>query len=402
MKDNTMIKKTKSFDQKYCENPQDMDKFLFSMGHQKKNSIIFFLLSVQCKGDSEQILKILKSFYQNDLISINDLLEFNSLVCKNTVRSDILRTPSGTVRSHTVRSDKTVNQIDFNPNYIVPYICNTPMLKTETSRQIIKSKQFHPSFPEHFQMNRILGEGDFGKVYRVKHQIDGQQYALKKMHFHQANQDDVECCLNEIQVLATLQHENIVRYHCSFFEKDTLYIQIELCDMTLNDAMLQSLKLSRKVKYVFEILNGLHYLHQLQYIHFDMKPDNILIKNGVCKIADFGFTKLKHYCIGNDDVGCNIYSPSFILHSSQFVDIYALGVMTIELFLEEKYKTNMEKVLVMREVISNRNFRRLKGESKFNRLLEKFLIMCFSESTNTSTLMNFCFLSNKKYYKNSL
>lgn len=385
MKDNTMIKKTKSFDQKYCENPQDMDKFSFSMRHQKKNSIIFFLLSVQCNGDSEQILKILKSFYQNDLISINDLLEFNSLLCKNTVKSD-----------------KTVNQIDFNPNYIVPYICNTPMLKTETSRQIIKSKQSHPSFPEHFQMNRILGEGDFGKVYRVKHQIDGQQYALKKMHFHQANQDDVECCLNEIQVLATLQHENIVRYHCSFFEKDTLYIQIELCDMTLNDVMLQSLKLSRKVKYIFEILNGLHYLHQLQYIHFDMKPDNILIKNGVCKIADFGFTKLKHYCIGNDDVGCNIYSPSFILHSSQYVDIYALGVMTIELFLEEKYKTNMEKVHVMREVISNQNFRRLKGESKFNRLLEKFLLMCFSESTNTSTLMNFCFLLNKKYYKNSL
>ena len=390
MKDNTMIKKTKSFDQKYFENPQDMDKFSYSMEHQKKNSIIFFLLSVQCKGDSEQILKILKSFYQNDLISINDLLEFNSLVCKNTVRSD------------TARSDKTGNLIDFNPNYIVPYICNTPMLKAETSRQIIKSKQSHLSFPEHFQMNRILGEGDFGKVYRVKHQIDGQQYALKKMHFHQANQDDVEYCLNEIQVLATLQHENIVRYHCSFFEKDTLYIQIELCDMTLNDVMLQSLKLSRKVKYVFEILNGLHYLHQLQYIHFDMKPDNILIKNGVCKIADFGFTKLKHYCIGNDDVGCNIYSPSFILHSSQYVDIYALGVMTIELFLEEKYKTNMEKVLVMQEVISNRNFRRLKGESKFNRLLEKFLLMCFSESTNTSTLMNFCFLLNKKYCKNSL
>ena len=320
MKDNTMIKKTKSFDQKYCENPQDMDKFSLSMGHQKKNSIIFFLLSLQCKGDSEQILKILKSFYQNDLISINDLLEFKSLLCKNTVRSDILRTPSG-----TVRSDKTVNQIDFNPNYIVPYICNTPMLKTETSRQIIRSKQSHPSFPEHFQMNRILGEGDFGKVYRVKHQIDGQQYALKKMHFHQADQDDVECCLNEIQVLATLQHENIVRYHCSFFEKDTLYIQIELCDMTLNDVMLQSLKLSRKVKYIFEILNGLHYLHQLQYIHFDMKPDNILIKNGVCKIADFGFTKLKHYCIGNDDVGCNIYSPSFILHSSQYVDILCPG-----------------------------------------------------------------------------
>ena len=162
--------------------------------------------------------------------------------------------------------------------------------------------------------------------------------------------------------------------------------------MTLNDVMLQSLKLSRKVKYVFEILNGLHYLHQLQYIHFDMKPDNILIKNGVCKIADFGFTKLKHYCIGNDDVGCNIYSPSFILYSSQYVDIYALGVMTIELFLEEKYKTNMEKVLVMREVISNRNFRRLKGESKFNRLLEKFLIMCFSESTNTSIVDELLFL----------
>ena len=40
MKDNTMIKKTKSFDQKYFENPQDMDKFSYSMEHQKKNSII--------------------------------------------------------------------------------------------------------------------------------------------------------------------------------------------------------------------------------------------------------------------------------------------------------------------------------------------------------------------------
>ena len=167
--------------------------------------------------------------------------------------------------------------------------------------------------------------------------------------------------------------------------------------MTLQDAMSQSLKLSRKAKYAVEILKGLHYLHQLQYIHFDLKPDNILIKNGVCKISDFGFTKLKKYCVGNNDIGCNIYSPPFLMNSSQYVDIYALGVIIIELFLEEKYKTNMEKFLVMREIILKKRFKLLKGESKFNRLLEKFISMCFCQTTDTCELLGFFFLLNQKY-----
>jgi serine/threonine protein kinase len=329
---------------------------------------------------------MLKSFYENDLISINDLLDFNFLALQNQNNNQI----------ELFSNNRILPLLEDNNNDIISVF--DPTVNSTDSTTMIKNQTTKLSIPEHFQASCVLGRGDFGKVYKVQHQIDGQHYALKKMHFHQDNQSDIEYCLNEIQVLARLQHPNIVRYHCSFFEIDNLYIQTELCDITLSDAMLHSLKLSRKAKYIFEILNGLHYLHQLQYIHFDMKPDNILIKNGVCKIADFGFTKLKKYCVGNDDIGCNIYSPPFLSHSSPYVDIYSLGVITIELFLEERYVTNMEKILVMQDVIYHRNFKRLKGESKFNRLLEKFLTMCFYPQTNTSELMNFYYLLNRKYF----
>lgn len=60
-------------------------------------------------------------------------------------------------------------------------------------------------------------------------------------------------------------------------------------DYDLFDAIMLSPSRSLKIKWCYEILHGLQFLHSVKIAHRDLKPENILVKNNGIKIADFGF-----------------------------------------------------------------------------------------------------------------
>uniref|UniRef100_A0A8D0GCS7 Eukaryotic translation initiation factor 2-alpha kinase 1 n=1 Tax=Sphenodon punctatus TaxID=8508 RepID=A0A8D0GCS7_SPHPU len=63
-----------------------------------------------------------------------------------------------------------------------------------------------------------LGEGGYGKVFKVKNKLDGQFYAIKKILIKKVTKRDCVKVLREVKVLAGLQHPNIVGYHTAWFE----------------------------------------------------------------------------------------------------------------------------------------------------------------------------------------
>ncbi|XP_066544979.1 eukaryotic translation initiation factor 2-alpha kinase 1 isoform X2 [Amia ocellicauda] len=63
-----------------------------------------------------------------------------------------------------------------------------------------------------------LGKGSYGKVFKVKNKLDGQQYAVKKILIKNVSRDDCMKVLREVKVLAGLQHSNIVGYHTAWME----------------------------------------------------------------------------------------------------------------------------------------------------------------------------------------
>ena len=67
-----------------------------------------------------------------------------------------------------------------------------------------------------FQILSKLGSGSFGRVYKVKRYSDNQIYALKKIPLSNASRTDSQYSLNEVRLLASLQHPHIISFQEAF------------------------------------------------------------------------------------------------------------------------------------------------------------------------------------------
>ena len=83
-----------------------------------------------------------------------------------------------------------------------------------------------------FKIGKLLGKGAFGIVLLVKRIIDGQTYAMKQINISQLTDKEKNNALNEIRILASLSHKNIIGYKDAFFDENskTLNIVMEYAD----------------------------------------------------------------------------------------------------------------------------------------------------------------------------
>jgi NIMA (never in mitosis gene a)-related kinase len=78
-----------------------------------------------------------------------------------------------------------------------------------------------------------LGDGAYSKVYKVKRTADGQMYALKMVILKNLSDKEKENAINEVRILASIKHPNIISYKEAFADKssESLCIVMELVDM---------------------------------------------------------------------------------------------------------------------------------------------------------------------------
>ena len=78
-----------------------------------------------------------------------------------------------------------------------------------------------------FIVTQQLGKGSYGSVSKVKRKQDNQFYAIKDVNIKKLQPREREDALNEIRIMASIKHKNIVRYCDAFTEKDSLFIVME-------------------------------------------------------------------------------------------------------------------------------------------------------------------------------
>ena len=70
-----------------------------------------------------------------------------------------------------------------------------------------------------FIMGERIGKGSFSQVFKVKRKSDATEYALKKVLINSLKNKEKENSLNEIRILASINHPNIIAYKDAFFDE---------------------------------------------------------------------------------------------------------------------------------------------------------------------------------------
>lgn len=147
-----------------------------------------------------------------------------------------------------------------------------------------------------WQKGELIGAGSYGKVYRCIDAISGEIIAVKEIKIRRGSNSKqlVGAVSQELKVLSTLEHPNIIRYLGAEYtrsSKSVLRIFFELApDGSVRDALREFGPFSEHTirKYTKDILQGLSFLHSRRFVHRDIKPTNLLIHKGTVKLADFG------------------------------------------------------------------------------------------------------------------
>lgn len=201
-----------------------------------------------------------------------------------------------------------------------------------------KSKSDKTYFEQCFRVREKLGEGSFGEVYRVCSREDGRMYAVKKSCQPFRGEWDKRQKLREVEKQEQLpQHSNCVRFHKAWEEMHILYIQTELCRMSLAEyADLHGKVSERRIWHILiDLVKGLKHLHDHQLCHLDIKPANIFLGEDefTCKVGDFGLCSNVEQGFPDAMEGDAKYlAPELMGHQfGKPADIFSLGISLLEL-----------------------------------------------------------------------
>jgi len=168
----------------------------------------------------------------------------------------------------------------------------TGMFKTGLYQQNIQEQ-----FYRRYKLEDIIGEGSFSKVYWAYDNKLDREVAVKEINLADLPKDVKDKIFHEAQLLAKINHENVVKLYDTYYLEDKIYLIIELVQgknlVEYVNEMGGMLSLKKAVNILIQIAKALAYIHQHNIIHRDLKPENILITvEDIVKITDFGIAQL--------------------------------------------------------------------------------------------------------------
>eukprot|EP00916_Digyalum_oweni_P026108 GHVL01042931.1.p1 GENE.GHVL01042931.1~~GHVL01042931.1.p1 ORF type:complete len:554 (+),score=136.04 GHVL01042931.1:285-1946(+) len=159
------------------------------------------------------------------------------------------------------------------------------------------------SISRDYDLRTNIGSGNFSQVQLAIERATGDRYAVKVMEraksdkFRGSTNSSLDI-LSEIEMLKTLQHNNIVKLKQAYTTPTHIYLVTELLEggdllQRILDKGIFDEESTQRIFY--DLCRGLQYLHDQGVVHRDMKPENILItdqsSSATVKISDFGLAR---------------------------------------------------------------------------------------------------------------
>lgn len=189
-----------------------------------------------------------------------------------------------------------------------------------------------------------LGQGGAGTVCEVRSLGDDRVYALKQIK-KDARPERNGRFLQEIAFGLDSNNDHVVKIHSQFDDAKYFYYTMDLYPENLRDIIEEEYDYRMLLDYLFQLCDGLAYVHDRGVVHRDIKPENILVdsKNRRVVLADFGIAHFKDSSLtqqGDLLANRNYQAPEQMVKGNaknvgKPADIFALGLIFTEVFTKQ-------------------------------------------------------------------
>lgn len=187
-----------------------------------------------------------------------------------------------------------------------------------------------------YDMDKTLGKGNFAIVRLGIHRLTKTRVAIKVVNKKELDQENLVKISREIEIMRQLSHQNIINLYQVMETDSFIHIVTEYAaNGEIFDFLVDNGKMTEKEAALTfsQILKAVHYCHQKNVVHRDLKAENLLLdRDGNIKLADFGFSNyftpgavLSTWC------GSPPYAAPELFEGRKYdgpkADIWSLGVI---------------------------------------------------------------------------